>query len=100
MIFLFAVIAMIAPRAALFLVWILTPLVNRAFGTFLIPLLGFVFLPFTTLVYSLAYSPAIGGPSGLGWLWVLLAFLVDLASYGGAASRKSGRSQEEFRRAA
>lgn len=106
MIFLLAIITLFAPRLALFMVWILTPLVSRAFGTFIMPLLGFIFLPLTTLVYSLAYVPALGAPTGLGWLWVGLAAIVDIAAYGGTAYGNRGATgvgsdmDREHRRAA
>ena len=38
-------------RLALFVLWIARPaLVGAAFNTFLIPLLGIIFLPFATLI--------------------------------------------------
>jgi uncharacterized membrane protein len=65
-------------RLALLFVWIWTPLVNRAFqGDLLLPLLGILFLPLTTLVYILVYIPG-SGVIGWGWLWVVLALLLDL----------------------
>ena len=43
-------------RLALLVVWLSTPLVQRAFhGGWLLPLLGLLFLPITTLTYVLAY---------------------------------------------
>ena len=93
---LFALFAAFAPRVALFFVWILTPLVTRAFDSFLVPLLGFIFLPFTTLIYVLVWAPGIG-VTGWGWLWVALGVLLDLGSYGGSAygnrNRMPGYSQ-------
>lgn len=56
-----------------------TNLVDRAYDNFLIPALGFVFLPFTTLVYALAYDGH--GLSALGWMFVALAFVADISSY-------------------
>jgi hypothetical protein len=79
---LLALLAAISPRLALILVWIFTTLVDRAFEGFLLPLLGLVFLPLTTLVYVLAYRP-VTGVTGWGWFWVVLAVLFDLGSYGG-----------------
>jgi hypothetical protein len=79
---LLAVLAAISPRLALVLVWIFTNLVDRAFEGFLLPLLGLLFLPLTTLVYVLAYRP-VTGVSGWGWFFVILAVLFDLGSYGG-----------------
>jgi hypothetical protein len=71
------------PRFALFLVWIFTDRVERAFDDFLVPLLGVLFLPLTTLVYALVYTPG-PGVDGFEWLLVGMAFLVDVSSYFGA----------------
>lgn len=57
---------------------------DRAFEGFLLPLLGLIFLPLTTLVYVLAYRPVVG-VTGWGWFLVILAVLFDLGSYGGGA---------------
>jgi hypothetical protein len=84
---LLALLAAISPRLALVLVWIFTNLVDRAFEGFLLPLLGLIFLPLTTLVYVLAYRP-VTGVSGWGWFFVVLAVLFDLGSYGGGASSR------------
>ena len=76
-------LGLFAPRLALILVWLFTPLVSRAFGTLiLLPVLGLIFLPLTTLVYVLVFIPGVG-VVGLGWLWLILALLADLATYGG-----------------
>jgi hypothetical protein len=67
-------------RIALLVVWLTTPLVNRAFhGGWILPLLGILLLPITTLVYVLV-SSAYGSVTGWGWLWVALAVLLDLAA--------------------
>jgi hypothetical protein len=69
------------PRLLFFILWISTTLVDRAFTGFLLPLLGIIFLPFTSLFYVLAYNPIAGGLTGGSWIWVLLGFLIDLSSY-------------------
>ncbi len=79
--------AIISPRLALILVWVFTDFLSRAFDGFLLPLLGFVFLPWTTLAYALLYKPITGVPA-FGWFIVILAFIVDLGSYGGAYKNK------------
>jgi hypothetical protein len=81
---LFALLAAISPRLALLLVWIFTDLVDRAFTGFLLPLVGLILLPFTTLLYVLAYQPLIG-VTGWGWFFIFLGLLFDLGSYGGGA---------------
>ena len=51
-----------------------------AFGDVLLwPLLGLVFLPFTTLMYTILWGP--GGLSGGDWIWVGIAFVLDLGHY-------------------
>ena len=51
------------------------------------PLLGLVFLPWTTLAYVIAWGP-LHGVSGIGWLVVALGFAGDIATYS-ARSAKS-----------
>jgi hypothetical protein len=75
-------------RLALLVVWISTPLVHRAFhGGWLLPLLGIIFLPITTLTYVLVYYISGSGVTGWGWLWVVLAFLLDLGAHSSGARR-------------
>lgn len=82
-------------RSALVAIWAATPLVNRAFhGGWILPLLGVVFLPFTTLTYTVVFALA-GGVTGLNWLWVVGAVLLDLASYGTQVSKRKSRSQRD-----
>jgi hypothetical protein len=67
-------------RVALLVVWLSTTLVNHAFhGGWILPLLGILFLPITTLTYVLVYYIS-GSVTGWGWLWVVLAILLDLAA--------------------
>jgi hypothetical protein len=80
---LFAVLGAFVPRVALVLLWLFTDQVEEAFDSFLIPLIGLVFLPFTTLVYALLWAPG-GGVEGLEWVLVGLAALFDLSSYAGS----------------
>jgi hypothetical protein len=67
-------------RVALLVVWLTTPFVSRAFyGGWILPLLGLLLLPITTLVYVLVFY-AYGSVTGWSWLWLALAFLIDLAA--------------------
>ena len=78
-------------RIMLLMYWFARPAqMNAAFGTFLIPCLGFLFLPFTTLVYVLLWSPGVG-IQGLDWVWLVLAAILDLASIGAAGAANRNR---------
>lgn len=77
---LFAIIGAFAPRLAFILLWIFTPLVNRAFNSIVLPILGLIFLPFTTLFYVLVFH-SLGQYNIWGWLLILVGFLLDLRNY-------------------
>jgi hypothetical protein len=75
---LFALFGGLFPRLALLIVWIARPaLVGAAFNTFLLPLLGIIFLPFATLIYVIVYTPGVG-LVGFDWFWVILAVILVL----------------------
>ena len=74
---LFALFGGLFPRLALLILWIAWPaLVGAAFNTFILPLLGIIFLPFTTLIYVFVYVPGVG-LTGWGFFWVILALLLE-----------------------
>lgn len=79
-------LALIGPRVALFFVWLSTDLVDRAFEGFVVPVFGFVFLPWTTLMYVLVYDGNDVDP--VGWLFVALGLLADVSSYAAAGRRR------------
>ncbi|HEV2580732.1 MAG TPA: hypothetical protein VGT44_07750 [Ktedonobacteraceae bacterium] len=81
-------------RVAVVVIWVTTPLVTRAFhGGWIVPLLGVLFLPVTALTYAVVFALA-GGVTGLGWLWIAGAVLLDLASHAGQSNkRSSGQAQ-------
>ena len=84
----FAVIlGFFGPRFGI-LVWYLADPVRwqLSFSTWIWPLLGSLFAPWTTLMY-VAVAP--GGVQGFNWFWIVLGILADLASYA-AAGRKGG----------
>ncbi len=78
------VIAMLMfPRLILFLMWLFSNVLQRAYQNMLIPLLGFIFLPITTIVY--AWLVTNGMPlQGFNILLLVLAVLLDAGSHGSA----------------
>jgi hypothetical protein len=77
---LLSLVITLAPRLGLLFIWLFTPRVDLAFNGFVVPLLGFIFLPFTTLAYVLVWD-ASDGVSGLGWLALVVAVLFDVGTY-------------------
>lgn len=83
-----ATLLLFGPRLAVVFMWLFTSRVAIAFDTFIVPLVGLIFLPFTTLMYLLVYTPGMG-LSTWDWILLVIAFFLDLGSYGGSAySRK------------
>ena len=76
---------LLGPRFATLVWWLINPVrFNLAFSSFIWPLLGLIFLPWTTLMYLIVWSP-ITGVSGFDWVWLGLAVVADIASHGGGA---------------
>jgi hypothetical protein len=85
---LLAIFAGMFPRIALVIFWIARPeRMDATFTSVLWPVLGIVFLPFTTLIYVLLYQPRVG-VTGSDWLWIGLAVVLDLAHWGASASQR------------
>jgi hypothetical protein len=85
-----ALAAFLSPRFAIFLVWLFTDRMSVAFDSFWWGLLGFVFLPWTTLAWAVAYAP-IRGVTGFGWFLVIFAFIVDVMTHVGSAQARRDR---------
>ena len=58
------------------------------FDTWIIPLLGLIFLPFTTLIYLFLGAPPLG-VHGFDWVWIGLAVVLDLGHYASGYSQRS-----------
>ena len=74
------------PRFVLVLEWIFGHRIQAAFSGWWWPLLGLVFLPWTTLMYVIVWSP--GGVHGANWIAVAIGFLLDVLSYTGRFSQR------------
>jgi hypothetical protein len=75
-----ALLALFSPRLALIALWIFGDLLSRAFDDWIVPVLGFFLLPWTTLAYAVMWSSS-RGVEGFEWFIVILAFVIDLSSY-------------------
>jgi hypothetical protein len=82
----------IGPRLAFLLFWIFGDRVDLAYDTWVWPLLGLFFAPWTALFYALAWGP-IEGVSGSGWIIVAFGIALDVATYLSRFARRGFRSQ-------
>jgi len=77
-----------APRVALFLMWLLTDWMSQRIGAWWLALLGFFFMPWTTLTYTLV------APGGLGvfdLVFLAIAVIADIGAWGGGARARRDR---------
>jgi hypothetical protein len=86
-------LALISPRLALFVIWLFSDLLSRAFDSWLVPFLGFFLLPWTTLAYAVMWSSS-DRVYGFEWFIVVLAFLFDLGSYAQGGRMRGRRAYE------
>lgn len=79
----FTVLLFLGPRAGILVWWLINPVLwQGTFSSFLWPLLGFIFLPWTTLMYVLV-APLGSGIVGFDWIWLGLAVLADISMWAG-----------------
>lgn len=72
---------LLGPRLGIIIWWLLDMARwSRAFGTFWYGLLGFLFLPWTTLAYVFVFP---NGVSGFEWAILAIGFIFDISSYTG-----------------
>ncbi|RPJ51614.1 MAG: hypothetical protein EHM21_02260 [Chloroflexi bacterium] len=87
----FMVLMFLGPRVAFLVYWLIPAgrlQMQMAFNTWIWPVLGVIFLPWTTLMYTFVYGA--NGMVGFDWVWVGLALAVDIATYaGGGYKRRS-----------
>jgi hypothetical protein len=83
------VVILLFPRITLACMWLFSSYLQRAFqGGLLLPLLGFFFLPLTTIVYAWEINHDMP-TAGINLLYLLVAVIIDLGGLGGGARRKA-----------
>jgi len=90
---------LLGPRLALVVWWLMDSArfalafntkvwpIHLPFPYWVWPLVGALFVPWTTLAYLFVFP---GGVAGLDWLWLGLGLLVDLGSHFGGSYRIRG----------
>ena len=78
------------PRVVMVLLFLTTTYLQRAYHGLLIPLLGFFFLPLTTLVYAWLVNNNLP-LAGINIIFLLIAIFLDLGGMGGGAWHRRNR---------
>jgi hypothetical protein len=74
---------LLGPRAAILIWWLFRPVYfSSIFNTWIWPLLGLIFVPWTLLMYAII---GYDGIAGFDWVWLGLALFFDIASHTGGA---------------
>lgn len=82
----FAILAVLGPKFGILVWWLVDPSRwEKSFNGFLWPFLGFLFLPWTTLMYVVVRP---GDVVGFDWVWLGISLLLDLAMYSGGAYKR------------
>ncbi len=75
-------VALAFPRVVLACMWFFTHMITRAYDGALIPLMGFVFLPITTIAYAWLvgqHRPI----EGINLIILIVAVMLDMGSHNG-----------------
>lgn len=78
------------PRVVLVLMFLMSTYLQRAYQGLLIPVLGFLFLPLTTLAYAWMVNSHMA-LQGINLIILLIAVLVDVGGWGGGAWHRRNR---------
>ncbi len=83
-------LSLITPRLVLALVFLFSDYLGRAYHGVLIPLLGFIFLPLTTLVYAWIVNSH-HAIDGIYLVLLIVAVIIDLGGIGGGHYHRKHR---------
>ena len=86
--------ALVTPRFVMVLLWVFTDYLSQAFGSFFWPLLGFFFLPTTTMAYAVAQNQ-FQGAKGWGFAVLILGVMVDFGLLGGGGRAVGRRTSHD-----
>ncbi|HTQ53667.1 MAG TPA: hypothetical protein VMI94_04350 [Bryobacteraceae bacterium] len=87
---LFLIIVLAFPRVVLVTLWLFTHYLERAYHGMLIPLLGFFFLPLTTLTYAWIANTH-RHLEGINVIFLIVAVLIDAGGLGGSEYHRRSR---------
>jgi hypothetical protein len=87
---LLVLLVLLFPRVVLVLLFLLSNYLQRAYHDFLIPLLGFFFLPLTTLAYAWMVNSHLP-LAGVNLIILIVAVVIDVGGLGGGEYHRRQR---------
>ncbi len=87
---LFALLAVAFPRIAIVLLWLFSNFFSGVYRGILIPVLGFLFLPLTLIVYTYLQRTSHGTLGVQQLVFLFIAVVLDLGLLGGGTLRRRG----------
>ena len=78
------------PRVVLVLMFLFSTYLQHAYHSLMVPLLGFLFLPLTTIVYAWLVNSHLP-LAGMNLLILIVAVVIDVGGLGGGEWRRRSR---------
>ena len=82
---LLALLVVAFPRVAIVLLWLFTNFFTGIYHGIVIPVLGFIFLPLTLIVYTYIQKTTPGAMGTQQLIFLFIAVILDLGLIGGGA---------------
>ena len=78
------------PRVVLVFMFLTSNYLQRAYHDLIVPILGFIFLPVTTIVYAWLMNSHMA-LEGINLVYLVIAVIVDIGGLGGGESHRRRR---------
>ena len=83
-----ALLAVAFPRVAIVLLWLFSNFFTGVYHGLIVPVIGFLFLPLTLIVYTYLAKTSGGHLTTTQFVFIFIAVVVDLGLVGGSYRRK------------
>jgi hypothetical protein len=80
--------AMLWPRVTILAFWIFSDLLGDAYDGWVVPVLGFLLLPWTAMAYAIMWSVSSVVVSGTEWAVIAVALALDGLTWAGARAMR------------
>ncbi len=85
---LLGLLAVAFPRVAILLLWLFTSFFGGVYNNVVVPVLGFLFLPLTLIVYTYLQKTHAGTLGTQSLIFLFIAVILDLGLVGGGTYRR------------